>query len=349
MSEHTANKAVEYAARVSLNTGIIFFGGEPLLRKDLIVSTINFCKSFSAKTGRSFHFKVTTNGLLLDESFLEYANKAGLIVGLSIDGIKTAHNTHRKNIQGMGTFDELEPKIELLLKFQPYSSALMVVAPKTLEYYSESVKFLIQKGFRYIVTSLNYAGNWQDNHIRELSRQYRKLAKLYKDMVSREKKFYFSPFEVKFATYIIGEGSAANRCALGKRQISIAPDGMIYPCVQFVKDGVSNQEYCIGNVFDGIDEGKRDRLYELSLKKDDTCQGCAFSARCNNHCGCLNWQAAGSVNTVSPFLCESERLLIPIVDKLGNELYKKRAPMFIQKHYNAVYPVMSFLEDKMSG
>ena len=35
----------------------------------------------------------------------------------------------------------------------------------------------------------------------------------------------------------------------------------------------------------------------------------------------------------------------PIVDKLGERLYKKNATMFIQKHYNAVYPILSMIED----
>ena len=47
-------------------------------------------------------------------------------------------------------------------------------------------------------------------------------------------------------------------------------------------------------------------------------------------------------------LCETERILIPIVDELGERLWTMKAPLFIQKHYNAAYPFISGLEDLAS-
>jgi uncharacterized protein len=38
-------------------------------------------------------------------------------------------------------------------------------------------------------------------------------------------------------------------------------------------------------------------------------------------------------------------MLVPIVDELGEKLYKAKAAMFIQKQYNTVYPLLSMLED----
>ena len=346
MTEEVAHKSVEYVANIDPgNTGIIFFGGEPLLKKDLIISTIETCKQLRAKYGFAYHFKVTTNGLLLDEPFLEYASSVGLIIALSIDGIREAHDQHRRTSAGKDTFDILQAKIDLLLRYQPYAIALMVVTPETVRYYAESVEYLFEKGFKYLVVSLDYAGNWTDADVQELRRQYVVLAKLYERLIFEQRKFYFSPFETKFATHIKGDDASCHRCLLGKRQISVGPDGTIYPCVQFVKDGVSNKEYSIGNVWSGIDDEKRELLFQLSLKRDEPCQKCALAARCNNSCSCLNWQTTGSINTISPVLCETERILIPIVDNLGEKLYSQRAPMFIQKHYNAVYPIISFLED----
>ena len=41
----------------------------------------------------------------------------------------------------------------------------------------------------------------------------------------------------------------------------------------------------------------------------------------------------------------AERALIPVADKLGQRLYERKAPMFIQKHYNTMYPVLSLIDD----
>ena len=49
--------------------------------------------------------------------------------------------------------------------------------------------------------------------------------------------------------------------------------------------------------------------------------------------------------TVSPVLCRYERMLMPIADRIGRVLYAKRSPLFIHKHYNAAYPVLSLVDD----
>lgn len=329
------------------NTGIIFFGGEPLLRKDLIAETIERCRRDEKETGSSFHFKVTTNGLLLDDSFLEFARKHRLQVALSIDGIEAAHDRHRRTPAQTPTFEMVEKKIDLLLSFQPYAYALMTVTPETVSYYAESFQFLIEKGFRYIIASLNYAGNWDPRALKRLKKEYGKLAGIYERLTLEGKKFYFSPFEKKFASHIQGKDALCLQCHFGTKQISVAPDGLIYPCVQFVKDAVSNKEFALGDVWNGIDAAKQERLYRLSREENDACKGCGLGHRCEHRCSCLNWQTTGSIDEVSPVLCETERMLIPIVDRLGERLFRKRAPMFIQKHYNTAYPFISYIEDRL--
>jgi len=75
------------------------------------------------------------------------------------------------------------------------------------------------------------------------------------------------------------------------------------------------------------------------------CEECALKERCHNRCACLNMQVTGNPFVVPAVLCEVERTIIPIVDALGNKLYKERVPLFMQKHYNPLYPFISYLED----
>ena len=342
MSKEVAFQSIDYiATSCPPNTGIIFFGGEPLLKKDLIKETIEYAE----KKSNYFHYKVTTNGLLLDEDFLKYANSANLQVSISIDGNEQAHNTFRRFQDGQPTFEIVKEKIGLLLKYQPYSKVLMTVTPETVCYYSDSVEYLVKCGFKYIIVSLNYKGNWTDNLLKELKRQYNKIAKLYEKLIMEEKKVYFSPFEMKLASHIRQNNFECYQCHLGIEQIAIAHDGKIYPCIQFVKNGISNTSYSIGTVINGIDTDRQKQMYADSKKTDINCVECDYNPRCNNKCSCLSWQLTGELNKVTPLICESERILIPIVDKLGERLYKKGAKMFIQKHYNAVYPILSMIED----
>ena len=319
----------------SSNIGIIFFGGEPLLKKNLIEYTIEKCKIMERQKHypTHFHYKVTTNGSLLDNDFLDFCKYTGLNIGLSVDGIKEAHNANRKLQNGDDTFHLIDQKIDSLLTYQPGANALMVVTPVNVKFYSRSVKYLIDRGFRYIVASLNFAATWSDKDLKELERQYQQIAMLYKKWTVEDRKFYFSPFETKLANHIRSNEDDTCSCQLSTKQISIAPGGKIYPCVQFVKDGVSNTQYSIGDVWNGFNE-KRETLFKESVTEKETCKQCLLKKRCYNTCSCLNWQTTGNINTVSPLLCETERILIPIVDKLGAELHKMKLPMFVQKQYS---------------
>jgi uncharacterized protein len=44
-------------------------------------------------------------------------------------------------------------------------------------------------------------------------------------------------------------------------------------------------------------------------------------------------------------LCAHERIVLPIADALAARLFKRRSPMFLQKHYNELYPLVSLVED----
>ncbi len=233
---------------------------------------------------------------------------------ISIDGVEKAHNTFRKTREGVPTFSVLQEKIDLLLKYQPYSKVLMTVSPETLEYYAESVEYLLNRGFKYLIVSLNYAGNWTDGHIQELSEQYNKIAKLYEKLILKEQKFYFSPFEMKLATHIRQDNIECYYCHLAKRQISIAYNGDIYPCVQFVKDGVSNTSYKIGDIESGINVELQNEIYKESKLQFDVCKECDYNPRCNNKCSCLNWQLTGEINRIFYVLCETERVLFPVIE-----------------------------------
>jgi len=343
MSREVALAALRLAAQGSDRAGVAFFGGEPLLCKERIRDVMEEAERLHREDGCSFHFKMTTNGTLLDDEFLEYATKKNIFIALSHDGVKLAHDKNRVDTQGQGTFETVEVVAQKLLAQQPYTPAMMTISPNVVEHYAEGVEHLYALGFRYIICSINYAGEWTEKTLDELKRQYQKLAKWYYALTLQEKKFYFSPFEVKISSHIHRSSYKKERCELGIRQVSVAPDGKIYPCVQFVGD----VRFEIGDVFRGIDEEKRQQLYRLNEEEPESCRECALRMRCNHHCGCLNKQVTGSLNEVAPSLCAHERIVLPIADRLAEALYKKCSALFIQKQYNDLFPVLSLLEDKL--
>ncbi len=343
MSVETALRAVEMAFESGEERcGFVFFGGEPLLRKEVIRAVVER----AGRPGAPFStFKMVTNGLGLDAAFLDYATRARIMVALSIDGGRAAHDRNRVFPDGRGSFEQVDRAAAMLLERQPYAPALMVVGPDTVESYSASVRALVERGFRYVVVSLDHTANWTEATMRALRRQYRALAQAYEAWTQAERKFYFSPFEMKLESHIKGPDHCRENCAFGQQQLSVGPDGRLYPCTQFVGDGTGGV-FPLGDVWAGVDEAARSEVVDQAAREAQACQGCALRDRCNHTCGCLNWQTTGSLTQVSPILCANERILTPIVDELGRRLYARRSALFIQKHYNEDYPMLSLIEDR---
>jgi uncharacterized protein len=346
MPAEVARAAIDFALRDGGGApGIIFFGGEPLMKRDVILDAIAHAKAACATVSAIPHYKITTNGLLLDDEFLDRCAAEDVAISLSFDGIREAHDRHRLNVAGQGTWERVDDRARALLKRRPYSPAIMVTSPETVRFAAAGVRHLFSVGFRYVVFQVNYAGAWDDESFAELGRQYREMAELYVEMTRREEKFYLSPFDVKLATHIRGDQARGLLCKLGVRQVSVAPDGTLYPCVQFVKDG-HDPKFAIGDVWKGVNAGARDACFDEVEQDADECRDCAIKDRCNRRCGCLNLQTSGDLGSPSAILCEHERLVTPIADWIGEILWEERAPMFVQKHYNKGFSMLSLIEDR---
>ena len=111
---------------------------------------------------------------------------------------------------------------------------------------------------------------------------------------------------------------------------------------------VGRPAFAIGRVGEGLDAARRDCLFECNERAKPSCAGCALLGRCNNRCGCLNFSTTGSLDSVPPFFCAHERFLVPLADSLAETLYAERNAMFLQRHYNPAFPVLSILEDMSS-
>jgi uncharacterized protein len=135
MGVEVGRDALRLGARLNSGScGIVFFGGEPLLRMDLIRELVAEGGRMTGRGEGRFHFKITTNGLRLDERLLDFAQEHDMLVAMSFDGIAPAHDRHRRAPDGSATFDRLLPKLRLLLAARPYASIFLVVNPDTVNW-----------------------------------------------------------------------------------------------------------------------------------------------------------------------------------------------------------------------
>lgn len=352
MTPEIAERALEFLAGEARTRGdvlrLTFFGGEPLVRFDLIRLVVDRTATISDVDIR---FHMITNGTLLTDERIEYFRRAGVDYTLSLDGIQAAHDLERRTVDGHGSFDRIMARVPKILEADPYVKVNLVVTPRNAPYLAESVRFLHETGFRYLDVAPDFGGDWDAKSLAVLRKQYRKVADYYVDCHRKGRKITITLLDDKIRAHALHDGrpaGAPSACDAGAAMLSIAPSGRIYPCLQMVgDDGPSDAAGAIGDVFGGFDSGRRAAFRAKIAAPPDECRGCAFFSRCHNYCACANTRATGDPGRPSAFLCEHERMLIPIADRAAEILWKERNPLFVDRIYNPAHPVMSYLEEAM--
>jgi uncharacterized protein len=344
MNRETARRAIDFLGDQSGDSCVVtFFGGEPLMEFDLIKEIVAYSRG---KFGGRIEFRMSTNGTLLKPEILEFLKENEIYFVISLDGNQKQHDCSRCFADGRGSYQMIADKLENIFAVNPYTIAVSVVVPETVDYVAAGAKDLFGKGFRYVLQTLDYSARWEHQHLNKLERQYRELAAFYYRSLAAGKKIFYSPFDERIKTRAQKPYGKGDLCDLGNTQIAIAPSGKIYPCVQFIgTDDKSFRTNSIGEVTSGFDEGCRRFFVEQNYLDKESCRGCALYGRCATYCGCVNWRASGALNRIPPIICEHERMLMPIVDKMANKLWKNNVDLFKRKFYEKSFPISSYMED----
>lgn len=344
MSKETAFNTIDFLAEQCNGRCVAtFFGGEPLLERELLKEVVLYSQKMY---GNKIDFRVNTNGTKIDSDWLTFFKKHKLHFALSLDGNSNQHNMTRKFANGKGSYNMVADKLDDIFTFDPYTIAVSVVTPETANCLSDGVQDLFKKGFRYVIQTLDYSANWKTSDIKSLKIQYKKVAKFYQQALKNNQKITYSPFDERIKTWAQKPYERGDLCDLANTQIAIAPSGQIYPCVQFIGDDTNlNRENTIGSVTHGFDDNKRKQFVNENYLDKTSCKGCELYGRCATYCGCVNWRSTGSISTIPPIICEHERMLMPIVDRLANNLWKNKVSLFKRKFYEPTYPISSYIED----
>ena len=89
MSLETAKASVDFLISKSgknKNLALYFFGGEPLLRFDLIKELVNYSNVQNEIHNKKFEFNATTNGSLFTEEILDFFFEKDIVILFSWDG-----------------------------------------------------------------------------------------------------------------------------------------------------------------------------------------------------------------------------------------------------------------------
>jgi len=345
MSFETIDQTVSFIHQELEKSGtnklhVTFFGGEPLIEKQKIFYAI---EKFNRLKGLDVSYRMSTNGTLLNANLMQKLIDSSVYMSLSIDGHPAVHDKHRIDAGGHSTSAKVEQAARWMLAANPATNVTCVISPDTASALCESVDYIYQLGFKYITTTLDYSADWRLEHFAQIKKSYQKLSNWYIEKMLANERFYLSFFDERIRQRTYKPITANERCQMGTKQFSIAPNGELYPCIQFVKTK-SLPEFMIGHVGSGFDSKCQTHIHDLSEKEKPECKGCQLESRCSKWCSCVNFMSTGRIDKASPIVCYNEKILIEIVDKTADKLWKMRNNHFVHKHYNEDYPILSHLE-----
>jgi uncharacterized protein len=277
-----------------------------------------------------------------------------MVVAVSVDGPRAVHDRHRRSNAGHGTFAAIDAGLDRLLREVPSAIASAVVTPDTVMHLAESVAWLLGRGFRIVVTAPHHGAAWTPADARTLHRELGRIAALYEETTRRGQRFYLGCVDGAIRTHVRGNASGATSCGAGLDHVSVAADGTLFPCVQFVRDepatlGAGPSPWSLGHVTTGLDAARAGALGASLSRRDPTCNDCALVSRCASGCPCANLAATGRPDRVSPIQCATQRLGIPLADRAAARLYRRADRTFVHKHYSRLYPVAACLEDGLGA
>ncbi|WP_062433994.1 FxsB family cyclophane-forming radical SAM/SPASM peptide maturase [Herbidospora daliensis] len=113
--DRTAARIAEHAKAHDLpEVTVVLHGGEPLLAgADMIARTV---RTIRAAVERPVKAVVQTNGVRLDETFLDVFAELDIHVGVSLDGDQVANDRHRLFADGRSSYPQVENALRLLGK-----------------------------------------------------------------------------------------------------------------------------------------------------------------------------------------------------------------------------------------
>ncbi|MEC0168820.1 Cys-rich peptide radical SAM maturase CcpM [Paenibacillus graminis] len=302
MDAFTAYAAIDMYVRCAEEVDILkvaFYGGEPLLKFELIQKCVEYIKVKAR--GKKIDFFITTNGTLLTKRVAKYLELNKFNITVSLDGPEKEHDRYRKFTNGEGSFNSLRNNLSRikedypilfqkigfnlvinpehdykklkdffedddLISSQPLNLSLVEPkdSTKTIEE-GYSNEFRLIRKFDYLKLLFNMLG--------ELDEQY-----ISKFILGNKQTVYKRYDQIKKQTFTGRLGHHSGPCVPGSRRVFVSTLGYMYPCERVPE---TSEDMRIGHVTTGFDIEKIKQLLNIGKLSEDDCLQCWAFYHCN--------------------------------------------------------------------
>jgi len=329
MSFEVGKRALDFLIENSgkrRNLEVDFFGGEPLMNWDVVKQLVEYARSVEKQYNKNFRFTLTTNGMLIDEDVIEFANKEMSNVVLSLDGRKEINDLKRVDYAGNGSYDKIVPKFKQLVESRGgkgyYMRGTFTHANPD---FTKDVFHMADLGFTElsmepVVSSADDPAALTPEDLEIVKEHYEILAK---EMIKRKKEgrgftFYHYMLDLTEGPCVYKRISG---CGSGTEYMAVTPWGDLYPCHQFVGD----EAYKLGDIWQGVtNDALREDFRSCNAYAREDCKDCWAKLYCSGGCAANAYHASGSIRGIYEPGCElfKKRIECAIMIKAAEDAEK---------------------------
>ncbi len=309
MSFEVGKRALDFLIENSgsrRNLEVDFFGGEPLMNFDVVKRLVEYARSIEKEKNKNFRFTLTTNGVLVDDDVIDFANREMSNVVLSLDGRREVHDRYRVDYAGNGSWDKIVPKFQ---KFVAARGGKNYYMRGTFTHanpdFLEDIKVMLDLGFSELSMEPVVAAEGDPAALTEedkaiVLKQYEQLAEL---MLRRDKEgkpftFYHYMIDLKGGPCIYKRISG---CGSGTEYMAVTPWGDLYPCHQFVGD----EKFKLGDIWNGVSNTEIQKEFaSCNVYAREECRDCWAKLYCSGGCAANAYHSTGSVRGVYKYGCD---------------------------------------------
>lgn len=331
MSLSVARRIIEFIYEKSLpgeKIHIGFFGGEPLLEFELLISLTEAIERHPSFDPSRVMLSVVTNGTVFNERIARFLMEHNIGLVFSCDGPPEIQDEYRRYSNGRKSSDIVEKSIRQALQVFSHVPVNAVFNPSSLPLLPVTIEYLSSLGVRQVYLNPDYSASWEKDDVDALPGIYNEIAEKYISYYLQKDPHFISLIDSKITVILRGGYKPMERCRMGKGEFAFTPEGNIYPCERLIGNGENG--HCIGDIHSGLKPGKMLCHHAKGNEINKECIDCGINSYCMNWCGCSNYFATGYYNRVNAFLCASEKASLQASSMAFSRLEKELGASFIE-------------------
>ncbi|MCI7137109.1 MAG: thioether cross-link-forming SCIFF peptide maturase [Candidatus Limivicinus sp.] len=287
------------------NLEVDFFGGEPLMNFQVVKDLVAYARSIEKEHNKNFRFTLTTNGLLIDDDVIDFANREMSNVVLSLDGRKEIHDRYRVDYAGNGSWERIVPRFQKLVAARGGTNYYMRgTFTHANPDFLKDIQQMLNLGFTElsmepVVCAPGDSSALTEEDFPVVCAQYEQLAKLMlrRDREGKPFTFYHYMLDLSGGPCIYKRISG---CGSGTEYMAVTPWGDLYPCHQFVGD----EKFRLGNIWDGVtNTERRAEFAACNVYAHPECRDCWARLYCSGGCAANAYHATGAITGIYEYGC----------------------------------------------